>query len=88
VGIRHFSPLESLLPTLQDLYLFGCKLDDLPPEVCGSSLRQNVLDEVRAHFDDLKAGRKLDAELKVFLLGNGGAGKTQQRQKNVGSGSE
>src|SRR6516162_3066721 len=59
LGVRRFAPLESLLPTLQELRLFGCKLDDLPPEVCGGDWTENVLDKVRAHFDDLKAGREL-----------------------------
>ena len=33
VGIRRFAPLESLLPTLKELRLCGCKFDDLPTEV-------------------------------------------------------
>jgi internalin A len=73
-GFRRFTPLESLLPTLKDLCLFGCKLDDLPPEVCGY---ENVLDKVRAHYADLKSGQRTDAEVKVLFLGNGGIGKTQ-----------
>jgi internalin A len=76
-GIRRLSPLESLLPTLHELYLFDCKFEDLPSEVCGSSFRQNVLDEVRAHYKDLEAGQRIDAEVKVLFLGNGGTGKTQ-----------
>jgi len=39
-----------LLPTLKKLYLYGCKLDDLPPEVCGENWDENVLDKVRAHY--------------------------------------
>jgi len=77
LGIRRFAQLESLLPTLKKLSLFDCKLDDLPPEVCGESPYQNVLDNVRAHYEDLKAGQRIDAEVKVLFLGNGGAGKTQ-----------
>src|SRR5271165_4884455 len=50
LGIRRFAPLESLLPTLKKLYLYGCKLDDLPPEVCGENWDENVLDKVRAHY--------------------------------------
>jgi internalin A len=76
-GFRRFAPLERLLPTLKYLLLFGCKLDDLPPEVCGETEGENVLDKVCAHYEDLKAGRRIDAEVKVFLLGNGGVGKTQ-----------
>jgi internalin A len=77
-GLRAFAPLESLLPTLKELYLFGCKLDDLPPEVCGESEFENVLGKVHAHYEDLKSGPKRhDAEVKVLFLGNGGVGKTQ-----------
>jgi internalin A len=53
------------------------ELDDLPPEVCGKSPHQNVLDKVRAHYEDLKSGKQIDAEVKVLFLGNGGVGKTQ-----------
>ena len=49
-GIRRFAPLKSLLPTLKRLTPFGCKLDDLPPEVCGSERREDALDKVRAHY--------------------------------------
>jgi Leucine-rich repeat (LRR) protein len=38
-------------------------LRDLPSEVCGSSYQQNVLDEVRAHYKDLEAGQRIDAEV-------------------------
>ena len=76
-GIRRFAPLKSLLPTLKRLTPFGCKLDDLPPEVCGDGFLNNVLDKVRAHYKDLQAGRQIDAEVKVLFLGNGGVGKTQ-----------
>jgi internalin A len=77
VGIRRFAPLESLLPTLQHLSLFGCKFDDVPIEICGQNYSENVLDKVRAHYEDLKAGQRIDAEVKVLFLGNGGVGKTQ-----------
>jgi hypothetical protein len=43
-----------LLPTLKQLYLFRCELDDLPTEVCGQWKYENVLDKVRAHYEDLK----------------------------------
>ena len=75
--IREFASLESLLPTLKELSLFGCQLDDLPSEVCGESFNENVLDKVRAHYEDLKSGQRIDAEVKVLFLGNGGVGKTQ-----------
>jgi Leucine-rich repeat (LRR) protein len=55
--LGRFSPLESLLPTLKELALYRCKLDDLPPEACGG----NALDIVRAHYEDLKFGQLHDA---------------------------
>jgi internalin A len=75
--IGRFALLESLLPTLKKLSLFGCELDDLPAEVCGESDYENVLDKVRAHYEDLKSGQRIDAEVKILFLGNGGVGKTQ-----------
>ena len=75
--VRRFAPIESLLRTLKELSLFGCKLDDLPPEVCGKYPDENVLDKVHAHYEDLKSGQRIDAEVKVLFLGNGGVGKTQ-----------
>jgi internalin A len=62
-----------LLPTLKELNLFGCKFDDLPSEICGEKEDENV----RAQYRDLKSGQRIDAEVKVLFLGNGGAGKTQ-----------
>ena len=77
LGFRRFAPLESLLPTLKELVLFDCKFDDLPPEVCGEADDEDVLDKVCAHYEDLKSGQRIDAEIKVLYLGNGGVGKTQ-----------
>jgi internalin A len=68
LGVRQFAPLESLLPTLKDLCLFGCKFDDLPLEVCGEKSHENVLDKVRAHYEDVESGQQIDAALKVFFL--------------------
>jgi hypothetical protein len=39
--------------------------------------KQNVIREVRAHFANLRSEQSRDAELKIFILGNGGGGKTQ-----------
>jgi hypothetical protein len=77
LGIREFSPIEILLSKLKVLSLFDCNFDDLPPEVCGENKRENVLSNIRAHYEDLKSGQRIDAEVKVLFLGNGGVGKTQ-----------
>jgi internalin A len=87
VGVRLFAPLESLLPTFGQLSLFRCGLDDLPPEVCGERQGENVLDKVRAHYEDLKSGQRIDAEVKVLFLGNGGVGKTQLCRRLRGAGT-
>jgi internalin A len=76
-ALRQLDPIKELLPSLQVLYLFGCKLNDLPSEICGEEHYENVLDKVRAHYEDLKSGQRLDAEVKVLFLGDGGTGKTQ-----------
>jgi Ras of Complex, Roc, domain of DAPkinase len=44
---------------------------------CENSSCVNVLDKVRAHYEDLKPSRRIDAEVKVLFLGNGSVGKTQ-----------
>ena len=59
--LRRFAPLQSLLPTLKELRLFGCKFDDLPSEVCGEEPRQDVLDRVHAHY-----GLRPDAPSKII----------------------
>lgn len=66
-----------MLPTLKDLHLSDCRLDDLPAEVCGNNWNENVLDKVRAHYADFRYEPRRDMTLKVFFLGNGGVGKTQ-----------
>jgi internalin A len=84
-GVSKFAPLEARVSTLQSISLFGCRFDDLPVEVCGDKHYQNVICELRAHLADLQSGRFYDAELKFFILGNGGVGKTQlsRRLRNL-----
>ena len=69
IELRKFTPLEPLLPQLQELRLFNCRFDDLPSEVCGQDLSDNVIREVRAHFADLRSGRSIDARIKNFHPG-------------------
>ncbi len=71
-----FEPVRVLLPTLKILYLYRSTFTDLPQEVCGQEQRDNVIDKVRAHYADLDRGAHVDTELKVFVLGNGGVGKS------------
>lgn len=72
-----FEPLRPLLANLRTLQLYGSSFTDLPQEVIHEDYGGNSLDHVRAHFADLSQGEQRDAELKLFVLGNGGVGKTQ-----------
>ena len=72
-----FAPVVPMLPQLTELRLFGSVFRDLPVEVCGEEHHQNVLGQVRAHYEDLKSGSTTDYETRVIVLGNGRAGKTQ-----------
>jgi len=75
--VRCFAPLRSLLPQLTKLRLYQCDFDDIPSGICGSQWNDNVIHEVRAYYADLEAGAEADAEVKLFVLGNGRVGKTQ-----------
>jgi len=70
-----FDPIQALLSSLEVLYLHGSTFDGLPVELYGDKL-ENVAPKVRAHFADLAYDPQDDTELKVFLLGNGGVGKS------------
>jgi hypothetical protein len=64
-GVQHhkaFAVLPRSNPycPLKKLRLFGCELDDLPPEIYGEEHGQNVLDEVRAQY-----GQRPDASPKT-----------------------
>jgi len=72
-----FAPIKALLSGLRELRLFDCRPADLPPEICGESDRESVLAQVVAHYADLDAGLASDTEVRVLILGNGGAGKSQ-----------
>jgi internalin A len=72
-----FVPLFRILPGLKYLNLYGSRFDDLPDHVCGEDEEESVVDQVRGHFADMESGWQYDEEVKVFVIGNGGVGKTQ-----------
>ncbi|MGL4460594.1 MAG: COR domain-containing protein [Planctomycetia bacterium] len=72
-----FSPLRELLPQLHELKVFGSRFPDLHPGVCGARYYDDALDSVRAYYAALGPDAKPDADVKVFVLGNGRAGKTK-----------
>ncbi len=54
-----------------------CRMPGIPDGVLSSSFDANCLDSVRAHFADEARGTAAYGDVKLFLIGNGKAGKTQ-----------
>jgi GTPase SAR1 family protein len=54
--------------------------------ICGKLFTDNVLNAVRKFYADSEHGLRTDDEVKIFVLGNGGVGKTQlcRRLRNKG----
>ena len=73
---KEFRPIRSLLDTLTSLRVRGSQFLDLHPAVCGERYPDNAIERVREYFKALDSGKQPDADIKVFVLGNGGAGKT------------
>jgi len=65
------------LDSLQELYLSGDAITEIPVEVLSPDPRTNCLESLRAHLRDLAAGEVLLPDVKVLVLGNGRIGKTQ-----------
>lgn len=65
-------------PVLEKLILHDVTLPGWPATgVLSSHYDDNCLPRVRAHLDDLADGAVQDPRIKLLILGNGGAGKTQ-----------
>jgi internalin A len=75
--VLRFPPMVPLLDRLETIYLYGCRFEDLPAELCSDNYGDNVIDKVRAHYRDRALSEAQEAEVKVCILGNGGVGKTQ-----------
>lgn len=71
-------------PKLEELIVN--QMSGVPPEVLSEDWEDNCLPRLRAWQQDLTAGEDKDQEVKVFVLGNGTAGKTQlcRRLKGLG----
>jgi internalin A len=63
------------LPKLSALYIE--RVDGVPLEVLSEGEYSNCLDSFRSWWNDLQNGEESDQEIKIFVLGNGTAGKTQ-----------
>jgi internalin A len=66
-----------LKPSLRELYLYETKVPGVPAEVLSLEPRQNCLESLHAHLDDLRAGSTALLDVKLLVLGNGRVGKTQ-----------
>ncbi len=63
------------LPHLKELCID--RVAGTPPEVLSEDYTSNCLDSFRSWWQDLQDGEEADQEIKIFVLGNGTAGKTQ-----------
>ena len=61
--------------SLEEVKLFQSYLPDIPSELFAEDA--NHLAAIHAHFHDLDAGERQLTDVKLIVLGNGGAGKTQ-----------
>jgi internalin A len=64
-------------PSLEEVFLYSAALPGIPAEVLSSHWVENCLPRLRAHLDDLEAGDAPMTDVKLLVLGNGRAGKTQ-----------
>ena len=72
--VSDLSPLkETLRSQLTTLYIFGCPVRDVPPEI----LSDNCARALKAHFEDLGDDPICLNQFKILILGNGRVGKTQ-----------
>ncbi|MEM1345730.1 MAG: leucine-rich repeat domain-containing protein [Pseudomonadota bacterium] len=76
------------LPKLEEVFLEGGRLADVPAEVLSQEYGDNCLPRLRAHLRDLKAGAVAIQEGKLLILGNGRVGKTQLSNRLLGRGFE
>ena len=77
--------LRPVFGQLESLYLHQSHWSDFDDSLCGGYL-DNVLEAVCAHFRDLDQEASEDVEVRVLVLGNGGAGKTQLTRRLRGLG--
>ncbi len=82
--IKELRPLLGELPSLRKLRVYGCRFHDLHPSLYGQWDADDVFDAVRAYDAALGPDAKPDAEIKVFVLGNGRCGKSYLIQRLMG----
>ncbi|MEZ0485773.1 COR domain-containing protein [Fibrella aquatica] len=62
--------------SLKRLEVHNNPIESIPPELFEGSDRKNNLEAIRNYLNSLKAGTKNLNEIKVIIVGDGGAGKT------------
>jgi internalin A len=62
-------------PSLEKLYI--SEVAGIPPEILSQKFDENCLERLSLYLSELALGAEAENEVKVILLGNGGAGKTQ-----------
>ena len=70
--------------SLRTLWLYRTRVPGIPAEVLSQNGVDNCLDSLRAHLRDLDAGAEPVSDVKLLVLGNGKAGKTQLSRRLVG----
>lgn len=63
--------------SLQELYLFGSRVKNIPPEILSLNFFDNCLPSLRAHYRDISSSFMKMNSCKLMILGNGRVGKTQ-----------
>ena len=75
--VHSFEPIYTLLDHLENLYLYGCRFEDLPADLCGAEVDENVIELIRSAKAAQQAkGPDEDRECKLLIVGNSAAGKT------------
>ncbi|WP_026726296.1 COR domain-containing protein [Flavobacterium sasangense] len=62
--------------SLKKLEIHDNPIKTIPPELFEGNIRKNTLEAIRNYLNSLKAGTKNLNEVKVIIVGDGGAGKT------------
>jgi internalin A len=81
-------PMEALWtkPSLREVILHEATLPGVPAEELSPNSSTSCLDRLRAYFADLQQGAVSITDVKLMILGNGRAGKTQICRRLTGLG--
>ncbi|MEZ6138947.1 MAG: COR domain-containing protein [Zavarzinella sp.] len=86
--VQAFKPVISILDYLKELKVYNTRFQDLHPAVCGSDYYENSIANVQQYYAALGPDAQPDAEIKVYILGNGRAGKSYLLRRILGESFE